>query len=81
MELIQKKYKEIEVTDFEVVFLGATTDMTRLGPDDSTVEDGSRFTFSIRHPQTKMVIEEITYLKRNMLSYRFVKRLIRVEDK
>lgn len=76
----EKRYKLVPRTNLDLVYVGGVTDSITATPDDviTTTEEG--ITILIKNEEGK-VIERLTCLFRNMLSYRYRDVMRRVEDK
>lgn len=82
MDIIsEKRWKFVPVTDLEIVYLGGSTDQVTFGALDRFIDAADRIEVVIRDEKGVKTVEEITCLKRNMLSYRTRLRLLRLEDR
>lgn len=77
----EKRYKLIPVTDLDIVYVGGIHDTITYGEGDSVSEEDDRITIIVRDAKTGKTLERLECLKRNMLSFKYRDRLLRVEDK
>jgi hypothetical protein len=76
----EKRWKTVPVTDIDIMFVGSLHDVVSVQPDDRYEDTPEHITVWFASPKTKQVVERVVYLKRNMASYRYRDRLLRVED-
>jgi len=76
----EKRYKLIPVTDLDIVYVGGLHDQITYGKHDVIVDETHAITVYIYNEKSE-VAETITCLKRNMVSYKYRDRLLKVEDK
>lgn len=77
----EKRWKLVPVTDLDVVYVGGMHDTITWTETDHHDETDLHIRIQVTDPKTGRVVESITCLKRNMASYKYRDRLIRVEDK
>jgi len=77
----EKRYKLVPVTDLDIMYIGGLHDQITYGEGDMLMETPLAIEVTITNPKTGRPLEIITCLKRNMASYKFRNRLLKVEDK
>jgi len=77
----ERRYKFIPVTDVDIVYLGGVTDTITYTEKDRAEDTPEALSIWVHDAKTNTFVERLTCLKRNMLSYRFRKRLLKVENR
>lgn len=76
-----RRWKTVPVTDLDIVYVGGVHDTITYGTNDSVSEDEQGITVIVRDIKTSRTTERLVCLWRNMLSYKYRDRLLKVEDK
>lgn len=77
----EKRWKLLPVTDLDIVYIGGVHDTITYGEADSVDENDTEITVLIRDQKTGKNLERLICLKRNMLSFKYRDRLLKIEDK
>ena len=77
----EKRYKLVPVTDLDIVYVGGMHDTITYGEGDIIEDELDAITVYVRDAKTSRTLERIICLKQNMCSYKFLDRVLRVEDK
>ena len=77
----EKRWKTLPVTDLDIVYLGGSTDQITYGEHDAVYDYDDRIEILIRNDKGEKTVERLIALKRNMLSYRYRERLLKIEDR
>ena len=77
----EKRYKLVPVTDLDIVYVGGIHDTITYGASDRVSENDQDITVLIVDDKTGRTLERLVCLRRNMLSFKYRDRLLKVEDK
>lgn len=78
---VEKRYKHFKVTDLDIMYVGGFHDQITYGGQDLVTETDETIEVLIREQATGKTIERLTCLKRNIASYKYRDRMVKVEDK
>jgi hypothetical protein len=76
----EKRWKLVPVTDIDVVYLGGMHDQITYTAQDHILDTPESLSVWIVDPATGHTVEQIVCLKRNICSYKFRDRQLRIED-